>query len=193
MTTPYYPPRAATEALWGEVAPHEHAVQLYAHDEAFLDALEGFVGGGLRAGDGIILIATSAHRSALEERLRARRFNLDIARAEDRYLPLDAEAALARFMVKGTPDPLRFDRFVSGLLKRARGRGRRVRSFGEMVALLWHQGQAEATLRLEALWNQLHANEAFTLFCAYPRSHFPAGEHGSVAQICAQHSRLIAL
>jgi len=193
MTNPYYPARATTEVLWGEVAPREHAVQLYAHDEVLLEALEGFVGGGLRAGDGIILIATNAHRAALEQRLRARRFNLDIARAEDRYLPMDAEAALARFMVKGWPDPQRFDRLVAGLLKRARGRGRRVRSFGEMVALLWHQGQAEATLRLEALWNQLHAREAFTLFCAYPRGHFSTGEPDSEAQICAQHSRLIAV
>jgi hypothetical protein len=41
--------------------------------------------------------------------------------------------------------------FVTGLITRAQGNGQRVRAFGEMVALLWAQGDIAATIRLERL------------------------------------------
>ncbi len=191
MTRHYYPAQVPTEVLWGAVAPVEHSVQIYANDEVFLDALDGFVSGGLRAGDSVIVIATGAHRLALEERLRRRGFNVDLARAEDRYIPLDAEATLSRFMIKGWPDEERMLQVVGGLLGRARGQGRRVRAFGEMVALLWQQGQTGATVQLEALWNQFCAEAGFCLFCAYPQSGFPQDAQSALAEICAHHSRII--
>ena len=187
-----YPQRVTTEELWGEIAPVEHAVQIYASDEAFLEALDGFVSGGLRAHDSVIIIATPAHRSALEDRLRAHGFNVELARAEDRYVPLDAEATLARFMINGWPDEERFRQVVGGLIVRARKRGQRVRAFGEMVALLWQQGQADATVRLEQLWDEFAAEAGFCLLCAYPQSGFTQAARGSLDGICAQHSRVIA-
>ena len=191
MLTDHYPLPVTAEAHWATHVPHEHGVQICADDRALVDGLEGFVSGGLRAGDGVILIATTAHRLALEARLRARGFNLDIARAEDRYVPVDAETALTRFMVRGWPDEGRFERLVGELLRTARGPGRRVRAFGEMVALLWRQGQAGATVRLEALWNQYLERETFCLFCAYAQSDFPEDAHASLSEICAHHSRRI--
>jgi hypothetical protein len=55
---------------------------------------------------------------------------------------------------------------VSGLLARARANGRRVRAFGEMVALLWEQGHHSATVRLEPQWGSFCRRETFPLFCA---------------------------
>jgi hypothetical protein len=193
LTYTNYPQRAAAEDLWGAETAHEHSVQIYADEGALLYGLDGFVSGGLRAGDGVIVIATAAHRLALEERLRARGFNLDLARAEDRYVPVDAEAALARFMTRGWPDEERFALLVNDLVRSARGSGRRVRAFGEMVALLWRQGQASATVRLEALWNEYLEQETFCLFCAYAETDFPEDAQTSLAHICSQHMRQIAL
>ena len=47
-----------------------HVVHLYEKDDVFLDTLEGFVEGGLRAGEVVVLIATSAHLFALDHRLQ---------------------------------------------------------------------------------------------------------------------------
>jgi hypothetical protein len=55
--------------FWGEIAPCEHLVQIYADQGVFLDSLEGFVSGGLLAGEGVIVIGTRAHLIALEQRL----------------------------------------------------------------------------------------------------------------------------
>jgi hypothetical protein len=76
-------------------------------------------------------------------------------------------------------------------VRRASARGRRVRAFGEMVALLWAQGNAAATVRLEYLWNRVCKLERLPLFCAYPKAGFTQEASASLAEICAAHSRII--
>lgn len=183
--------RKPVDIFWGEIAPSEHLVQIYGNDAAFLDSLEGFVGGGLRIGDSAIVIASAEHRRALENRLVARGIDLAKARSGDQYIPLGAEETLARFMVNGWPDDERFNLVVNELLTRARKSGRRVRAFGEMVAVMWARGDQGATVRLEHLWHKLCQAEAFSLFCAYPRSGFTQDAAASISELCAAHSQVI--
>jgi hypothetical protein len=177
--------------FWGEIAPCEHLVQIYHDDEAFIDSLEGFVAGGLTSGDGVIVIATAVHLAALEERLWKHELNLDVARATDAYIPLEAEQTLSQFMIRGWPDEERFEQLIMSLLARARGGERRVRAFGEMVAMMWGRGQEGATVRLEHLWHKFCTKEAFSLFCAYPRSGFTQNAEASIKEICAAHSKVV--
>jgi hypothetical protein len=183
--------RAPTEVLWGEVAPVEHSVQFYDNESLFIDALEGFASGGLRTGKSVIVIATKVHRVALERRLRARGYDVDQARRENRYIPVDAQVALSQFMVEGWPNKALFNEVVAELFERARTDGRRVRAFGEMVVLLWKQGNNSATVRLEHLWNEYLQREAFCLFCAYPRRSFTQDAATAILEICSHHSRII--
>jgi hypothetical protein len=178
--------------FWGEIAPCEHLVQIYADEDIFLTALEGFVASGLDAGDGVVVIATPSHRHALEQRLQIRGFDLAAANLCDQFIPLDAEETLARFMVDGWPDDERFGQMVAELVGRAGHGGRRVRAFGEMVSLLWARGDCGATVRLEYLWNNLCRQGAFSLFCAYPKIGFTESPDIAVQAICAVHSRVIS-
>jgi hypothetical protein len=103
-----------------------------------------------------------------------------------------ASETLSRFMVNGIPDEARFVEVAQGVLQRARGKGgRKVRAFGEMVALLWADGQCAAAIALERLWNQLQATEKFPLFCAYPHAGFKDDDADSLLSVCATHSRVI--
>jgi hypothetical protein len=183
--------KTAPQIFWGEIAPCEHMVQLYDDDGVFLDTLESFVAAGLRAGDSVIVIATQSHLVSLEGRLRDSGINVLNARGDDRYITLDAEATLRRFMVNGQPDEDRFGAMVAELLTRARKNGRRVRGFGEMVAVLWARGEHAATLRLEHLWHGLCRVETFALLCAYPRSGFTQDAQDSIEQIRATHSMML--
>jgi hypothetical protein len=178
--------------FWGEMAPCEHLVQFYEDDSLFLDTLEGFVADGLLAGEGVVVIATTRHLSALNRALVKRDPRLTRAMDCDQYLSLDAEAMLSLFMVNGWPDDELFNQFVSGILKRASAGGRRVRAFGEMVALLWAQGNCGATVRLEHLWHELCEEQEFMLFCAYPKTGFTRDTQDSMREICDAHSRVIA-
>jgi MEDS: MEthanogen/methylotroph, DcmR Sensory domain len=179
------------QIFWGEIAPCEHIAQFYTDDTVLLDTLAGFVGGGLNAGESTIVIATPQHLKALEQRLINASIDLASMFIEDRYIALDANATLASFMAGNWPDDQLFSDFVERLIHRASVKNRRVRAFGEMVALLWGRGHAAATVRLEHLWQQFCLSHSFSLFCAYPRAGFTKDPCQSLADICAAHTRVM--
>lgn len=179
------------DVFWGEIAPCDHLVQIYEDDGVFLDTLEGFIGGGLRAGDSAVVIATAAHLKALEKRLNAAGLDIDTDRSQDQYIPLGVEETLARFMVKGWPDDELFISAVTEIIARAKANGRKVRAFGEMVAVLWGRGDHAATVRLEHLWHEVCQTEEFALFCAYPKVGFTGDATESINEICAVHSKVV--
>jgi hypothetical protein len=185
-------PTAGSDIFWAEMAPCDHLVQLYENEGAFLDSLEAFAAGALLSGESLIVIATPAHRLALNQRLKARSIDVAYIHAGDQYIELDAEATLSQFMVDGWPDDILFEELVRDLLTRARRNGRRVRAFGEMVALMWARGENAATVRLEHLWHSLCKREQFPLLCSYPRSGFTGDAANSIREICETHSRLVA-
>jgi hypothetical protein len=181
----------SSDIFWGEIAPCDHVVQIYENEYEFIDMLAGFVNGGIVSGDGVIVIATKAHRKALEEKLKAQRINID-SYLYHQYFPIDAEVLLSTFMVNGWPDEKLFMRQVADLLKIVRMYNRKVRAFGEMVAILWAQGHNGATVQLERLWNKFCEKEMFCLLCAYPNSGFTSDIHTSMEHICSAHSKMIA-
>ena len=70
----------------------------------------------------------------------------------------------------------------------ARG-SRRVRVYGEMVALLWAAGDTDAAIALEGLWNELAETHEFALLCAYPMSAFKnAAGAAAFEQVCGTHT-----
>src|SRR5205085_7853707 len=176
------------DIFWAEVAPCDHILQIYETDEVFIDTLSGFVGNGINAGDCCIVIATREHLHALNRQLTNYGIRIDTLVADNRYVPLDAEETLAKFMVNGWPDEKRFMKVVSQLISGCHGTQRKIRAFGEMVAILWAQGHNGATVQLEHLWNKFCATEAFCLFCAYPKAGFTDDINTSLNHICDQHS-----
>jgi PAS domain S-box-containing protein/excisionase family DNA binding protein len=177
---------------WREMGAFEHLVQFYETDAFLLDAVGDFIGTALRAGDAAIVIATAAHCAGLEERLQGDGLDLAAARACAQYVSLDAAEVLSRFMVDGVPAPARFGEVVGDIVARAAAGGRRVRIFGEMVALLAVAGDDAAAIRLEALWNDLQQTHAFALLCAYPMDHLGGEARADlVGDVCAAHSRVV--
>lgn len=179
------------QVFWGEIAPCEHIAQFYENDPVLLDTLSGFVAGGLNTGEGTIIIATPEHLKGLAQRLDQMKVDLRLAIAEDRYITMDAESALASFMVGNWPDDQLFSEMVVRLLRRASTPGRHVRAFGEMVALLWSRGHSGATVRLEHLWSEFCKSYGFSLLCSYPKAGFTKDPSQSLAEICAAHSRVV--
>jgi hypothetical protein len=170
----------------------EHFVQIYDDDRVFLDTLEGFIAGGLLAGESGVVIATPKHLPALEARLERKGIDVAAAKASDQYIPLEAEETLSLFMTAGWPDDRLFERTIADILERAMRGGRRVRAFGEMVAVLWEQGHHAATVRLEHLWSELCRDQKFALFCAYPKAGFTENANDSIAAVCQAHTHVVA-
>jgi signal transduction histidine kinase len=171
----------------------QHAVQFY-QEEAFLfDAVARYAAAGLIDGDAVVLIATAAHWDGIHERLVHRGIDVERALGSGRMRVLDAHGTLSRFLVDGMPSWDRFQQSIGEAVSEARRSGSgRVRAYGEMVDVLWREGQPQAALRLEQFWNDFVAQSPLTLLCAYLMGNFYKEAHGEdLMQVCGTHDHVV--
>jgi len=179
-------------SYWSDISASEHFVHFYEADTSLLDSLSNFISIGLGVGDVCVVLATQAHRENLEERLKANGLDLVAAGSQGTYISLDAVQTLSKIMVNGMPEPERFDRVIGTLLAQAVQSHRHIRIFGELVALLWAEGNHAAAIQLEDLWNDLGKLYAFSLYCGYPMHGFSTEAYNAeFTQICNQHTHVI--
>ena len=173
-----------------------HIVQFYEEDSSFIESLSQSVGAALQAGDGVIVIATEAHREGLAKRLKT--LGVDTAEPMARgHTSCWMPPKLSRsFCGRAGRTRRCFAEIMGNTIARAReaaeGDDPGIFAFGEMVALLCAEGKSGAAIRLEHLWNDLAGTHAFSLCCAYPMRSFDREEHGELfLKICAEHSGVI--
>lgn len=185
---------------WSELLdraePEEHLVQLYGADhQRLVRNVSRYLLEGLQRGDGLVVIATSEHGLRIVRQLTEESAEASEALRDGRLAVLDAQATLDRFMVDGQPDRDLFRAVVGSVLRRVGERAvtGKIRAFGEMVGILWVDGQQAAAARLEQYWNELLAGNTFSLFCAYPIDIFDGGSEtdGLEAVLCA-HTHMYA-
>jgi hypothetical protein len=170
---------------------HQHAVQFYGNEESLFTTVAGFLGEGLVSGQPAIIIATPAHRAAIEQHLCSRLIDCDQARRTGNLVMLDAEEMLGQFKIGDVPDPELFEESVGLIVQQMLdGRGRVVvRAYGEMVDVLWKQGLTESAIKLEILWNKLALKYRFALLCGYAMGNFYK-QAKQLDDICAQHTHV---
>ena len=170
-----------------QTAGGEHFVQLY-RDEGFLYELVGeYAATALERGEGVILIATPAHRAGFRSVLDS-----DEAIERGQLLLLDAEETLAQFSANGMPDWQSFHAVIGGLIAKLRLDYSTVRAYGEMVDVLWQRGERDAAIRLEDFWNDLAQLQTFSLLCAYRMDPLDGAAYaGPLDCVCRVHTHLI--
>jgi len=164
-----------------------HAVHFYGDDQELAVSAAQFLGDGLAAGGSAVVVATAAHRLAVQARLRS-------AIGAGRLLAVDAGEMLHGFLDGGRLDGSRFRQAAEGLIGRAARTGQPVRIYAEMVALLWDAGQVALALELEGLWNDLAARLPFSLLCGYPAGLLAADddrEAAAVQHVCHLHTAVV--
>jgi len=137
------------------------------------------------------VIATEPHRTGLLQYLEPS--NGQVAVESGQLLLVDAREMLAKFMVGDMPDPDLFQHALSRLLATVRETGGgRVRAYGEMVDLLWRDGNSRAAIRLEELWNDAGEQHTFSLLCAYVMNNFyKEGDAEEFIAVCRNHSHVM--
>ena len=180
--------------LLGGPALPKHIVQFYEDDAFLCDSVEHFLAIGLAAGEPVCVVATEEHRAGFAARLARRGLSVDDARASGQLVWLDARETLAQFLVGDMPDWTLFSRFFGAILDESRRRDPLacVRTYGEMVDLLWRDGNKQAALRLEAMWNELASRHSLSLLCAYVMGNFyRSGDADSFRDVCRVHSHVL--
>ena len=175
------------------MALKEHFVHFYESDRSLYNSMNTFIGEGLRAGDTCIVISTREHYERFQERLKENDPDGIAVWKQGACIWLDAAEMLAQFMVDGLPERERFMAVVGSVIAQTEKDQCHVRVFGEMVALLWMQGNQAAAICLEELWNDLHhQGYTFSLLCGYPMHSFDGQAYGTpFLEICRQHSHII--
>ena len=142
---------------------------------------------GLSKCEGVLAVATYAHREEISLYLRESGGN------PDRIFWVDAENTLDDLMVGGWPNWERFDKIVRALLSvipsGANSVGARV--YGDMVSVLWERNRFAAAIELEGFWNRLLRLTSCRLFCAYPIATKADFHSDEVKAVLSAHSHLI--
>ncbi|HJQ09465.1 MAG TPA: MEDS domain-containing protein [Gemmatimonadaceae bacterium] len=168
-----------------------HDVHFYRSDDTLIKSVVDFLAEGIRVGQPIIVIATESHRRAFARGLRERDLDPDELLAGRIAVWLDARETLNTFMDGALPNRELFVATVGSVFERLLDKRQYllVRAFGEMVDLLWRDGNHEAAILLEKLWNELAATYKYSLLCGYSIDNF-LHEAGVAAfrRVCDQHT-----
>ncbi|MEA3203971.1 MAG: hypothetical protein QOI63_1651 [Thermoplasmata archaeon] len=174
-------------------AQEAHCVLLY-QDEAYLtDAIAAWAEAGLRAGEGVVLVARGNVCDAVRTWLKQAGMDPIAFELTGRLRMLDADRTLRLFMVGGMPQANLFANVAAPLIEDVRkaSPAGQVRAWGEMVDLLWKRAQGPAAVLLERLWNDLIATSGFRLFCAYQADAFDALQYPKIRAVTASHGLLL--
>ena len=153
---------------------HYHAVQFYKDETSLAGTVAQFLADGLSTGQPGLVIASPSHTQTIIRELVARELDVDELRTTGELWFFDAQQVLSSFMFGGLPDPVLFRSTVGDLIEEM-CEGRKpcpIRAYGEMVDLLWQEGNADGAIKVEMLWNQLAATYDFALLCGYAFGHF---------------------
>ena len=176
-----------------------HEVHFYSDNSALLDGFSRFLGAALRAGNAAVFIGTASHKTTLLERLHAEAPETRTAIREGRYVPLNVFGFLSDFIVSGgMPDTGRFLQAVDDLIVSIRkGENRehlRIAACSESAHILWAQGNADAAIRLEELWNEISKIHNVDILCGYSLESLRSEEDSyTFRRICEEHSAVHSL
>jgi hypothetical protein len=176
-------------ALLSNPHPCGHIVYPYTDEELIAQAVTLYATAGLKNGEGVILVATSAHLKAIDHRLTSyENFDTNKLLASGQLMYRDAGDMLPRFMVDDAPDEKRFKDIFRKAIETSQATVTKneqpglVRAFGEMVSILLADSEQNAEL-LESYWDDLIREYSISLLCSYtltgkPLPHSLSNCHG---------------
>src|SRR5688572_9947187 len=155
--------------LLSEPGPDGHIVQLYQDPDFYGEAIRHFAAEGINKGESIILVATQPNWQNISGRLASKGFDTGELFSRGQLTLLDADQTLPKFMRDGTPDGKIFKSIAGQTIERARAGGKypRVRWWGEMVNVLYLNGNPRGSNRLEELFDEVAHEHTIAIFCSF--------------------------
>jgi len=167
-----------------------HLVEFYDGDELLVDKVAGFLNLGLVSGGAAVAIVENQRLKPLEAALRAKGVNVEDVLAKGQLKLLDANTLLARLIKDGAVDSEATQKILRELLEPLQDRFGKIQAYGEMVSVLWGNGNARATLQLEQEWNLVCDAFPLTLLCGYSMKSFENGpDKEAQHEIFSLHNR----
>jgi hypothetical protein len=184
---------AVVSSLLIEAPVNRHFAQLHRDPQALTDAVTVYVETGLRRGNGVVVISSPAHTELLFTRLREHELAPDAFLKSGQLELHDPALTLRTFMRNDMPDWEALRRAAGAMFERLRACGRgTTRAYGEMVNMLWQEGNHGAAIRLDEYWSELARLYPFSLFCSYLLDmHHDQAYDGPLEEIGRTHSDIL--
>jgi hypothetical protein len=171
-----------------------HIVQLYQDEDFYGEAISHFAAEGIARGESIILVATKPHWEKISRRLDGRGLDTRRLFREGQLTLLDADDTLLKFMAGDAPDGSIFKPLARQTIAKARagGKFRHVRWWGEMVNVLYVNGNPRGSNRLEQFFDEVAHEESISIFCSFLMDKFdPKIYEEAFGNVCRTHSHVI--
>jgi CheY-like chemotaxis protein len=173
------------------LASHRHHVLFYSSDAVLLDGFSRFIAGALSEGNAVIACVSEERDQSLQRGLQA--WHPDVARAirQERYVRVNICELIAKVMVNGRPDPTRFlnasEELLADVGRRVTRQHAKIVACGECSSTVWANGELEAAIQFEHLWDEIGKTRQMDILCAYPQT--ARDESVSVVRsLCAEHT-----
>lgn len=173
-------------------AAANHAARLYRTDVELADAVSRFIVEGLRRGEAVLVIATATHWAQFVAHL-ARHADVDLASTivNGQLRIMDADLALSAIMSDGMPEWHRVHETASSIIEGGHKRFGGIRVYGEMVNILWQNGNRAGAEELERHWNALAYRYPVTRLCAYRVCDSdPDSYNALLGSVCRSHAKV---
>ena len=173
-----------------------HDVLFYRTDAFLTRTVVDFLAEGVSTGHPIVVIATEAHRRAFADGLRAKGLDPDQGFGDRLSVWLDARETLDTIMEGSRPSRALFMSIVEEAFERLTDKRNylAICCYGEMVDVLWKDGNPEAAGLFEQYINELADRYKFAMLCGYAIDDFLHEEGiAGVRRICDQHKHVLPL
>jgi MEDS: MEthanogen/methylotroph, DcmR Sensory domain len=153
-----------------------------------------FLADALSEGDVALVAAQCERLNAIQHELEAHGFDCRDAAKWGRIEFLDGQEVLAKIMFGGRPDPDAFERVIGEKVREmlARRAVRKLHIYGELVGILWRDGNDAGAVELERLWNRLLDELPAGLYCGYPMDGFDQPVwSGPMEEVLSLHTRAV--
>ena len=174
-----------------------HTLQFHMNDRFFLDEVSRFVGSALRSGELAVVVADETTRDGVAHRLRAQELDLGRLAARGQSVAHDSAKAVSRVMHGGYPARDVLTEMIDDL-ERARVASAdrpdcRLTIVGDMNVTLCRNGDIEAAIEVERIWDDVTSGLPFFTRVQLPRRLFRAcgggiSSEGSVPRSAVAHT-----
>ncbi len=171
-----------------------HFAQLYRETQSLVESVSLFIEAGLRRGNGAVVIAPFNQIEQFLVHLRRNGLEPEPYRTYGQLCLINADEILNQYMRDRTFDLEGFKQETRNILESVLRFGRSdTRVYGEMVNILWQQGDTQTAIKLEEHWNDLAQLYPLSIFCGYMvDSHLEESYARPLHEIGRTHSDLIA-
>jgi signal transduction histidine kinase len=165
-----------------------HHVRFYEDVTLLAEQVVAHLDEALRSAGAAVAIARPSLVTALEAQLAAAGHDVSALRAQGRLELLDATELAHALLEDGLLSPQRFAELIGPRMRAlcAAAQGNPVHAYGEIVDVLWSDGNRAAVIALEQLWSELLRELPFSLMCGYQRRGFDRDLDG-FALVCEHH------